>query len=102
MYYDTTIGHEDGCRGNMVGRPPDLRAHIEHLNCALAHICEVPRTLAPHDVPQFVVLLSSDETPQGRVASKGNIMSQNLIFEPREVPSTKLMAEEPHEAPQIL
>ena len=35
MYYDTMIGQEDGCRGNMAGRPPDVQALIEHLNVLL-------------------------------------------------------------------
>ena len=72
------------------------------MSCKTIHICELPHTRSPHDVPHFLVLLSDHEAPQGRVASKSNIMSQNSIFEPHEVPSTKLMAEEPHEAPQIL
>ena len=50
------------------------------MSCKTMHICEMPRIRDPHDVPHFVVLLSSHEAPQGRGAFKSNIMSQNVIF----------------------
>ena len=57
MCDDITIGFEDRGRYNMVGRPSDVRALIEHLNCALAERVRTHPQLLPKPKEAGVVSL---------------------------------------------